>query len=136
MTQEGVFNQMDTRAYFSEVRELEQRLESEHGQIVHITSLKHRDKNSTAGATYSARPYNAARCIVDETHRLATKEEIAAFEELQKRNFAESTRSEAKKKQQVVVPVVMNNMTLGGAELMEQADDLVASSIANTSRKS
>lgn len=116
---------MDTREYYGEIRTIEKRLEKKHGMSLYITSVKNREKGGTAGTTFVATPYNAARGIVDETHREATDEEIKAYFEHQEQNRIQSMRSEARKKKEVVVV-----MDRGGSELPEKSNELVEEAIA------
>ena len=97
---------MDTKRYYSDIRKLETELtERCNGNTVHITSVFNREKNSTEGATCSASAYNAARAIVDSTHRLATPEEVQSFARLQEKNRRESIDGEIRKRQQFVTVV-------------------------------
>lgn len=97
---------MDLIQYFSDLNKTQSQLERDlPNQPIYITSVFNRDRNSTAGTTYTASPRNAARVITDGTHRLATPVEIAAFEELQQRNLEATLKSEQRKNKQFVVMV-------------------------------
>ncbi len=127
---------MDLTEYFGNVRRVERELVAAHpDRIVHVTSLKNSMRNSTAGTTIGATPYNAARCIVDETHREATEEEVRGFFEHQERNRIEAQRSETRKKKEIVV--VMDRGQ-AAEEFPEQSRDLVESAMASrrTTKKS
>jgi len=73
--------------------------------VVHVTSLFHRERNSTAGTTIGATIANAARVITDGTHREATPDEIAAFRAHQQDELERSTVAEQLKKKQYIVVV-------------------------------
>jgi hypothetical protein len=97
---------MDLRSYFSDLHREQARLEKEFpDQEVYVTSVFHRERNSTAGRTLSASYRNAARVITDGTHRIATDDEVKAFHRLQERNRVNTVKSEQKKKQQYIVVV-------------------------------
>jgi hypothetical protein len=97
---------MDLKAYYNDVQQLENKFNREHpDQVVHVTSVYHRERGSTPGAVASANPRNAARVIADGTHREATEEEIASYYERQDEEFKRNARAEERKgqKQYVVV---------------------------------
>lgn len=95
---------MDAKEYFQDLRQTEAGLTKKYkGNLVHVTSVKNREKNSTSGSTMSADAYNAARVITDGTHRIATSEEIKSFIDLQERNRVSAIKSEQRKRQQLVV---------------------------------
>jgi hypothetical protein len=119
---------MDLKEYYSEIRGVETGLEKKHGMTLFITSIKNRDRGSTPGSTFIAKPYNAARAIVDETHREATEQEIKEFLEHQERNRIQSARSEALKRKEVVVV-----MDRGGNDLPSQSNDLVEAAMQASS---
>ncbi len=124
---------MDLTEYFGNVRRVEKELAEKYpDRIVHVTSLKNSMRNSTAGTTLGATPYNAARCIVDETHREATEDEIRGFFEHQERNRLEATRSENRKKKEIVV--VMDRGQ-AAEEFPEQSRELVESAMASRKQK-
>ena len=71
---------MDLRAYFDDMNSKEAEFKVKYKEnIVHVTSLFHRERNSTAGNVISATRHNAARVITDGTHRESTPEEVAQF---------------------------------------------------------
>ena len=96
---------MDLKEYFKDARAEEARLEAKHKDgVVHTTSLYHRERGSTAGATASATCRNAARVITDGTHREATEEEIDRFLQHQQDQLRRNSAAEqANKKQYIVV---------------------------------
>lgn len=129
---------MDLKEYYSDLRKVEGQLEKEFpNDIVYVTSVRHREKNSIAGQTLSATHANAARVITDGTHRLATPEEVRSFLELQINNRTKSVKAEQAKKQQYIVVMDGENSTdagLMGAEHKQlrgaQAGQAVASKVA------
>jgi hypothetical protein len=97
---------MNLTEYYRELNDTAKDLERSHPDgVVHVTSLRNREKNSVAGKTLSAGCRNAARVITDGTHRVATLEEINAFAELQEKNRVVATLSEQRKRQQYIVLV-------------------------------
>ena len=96
---------MDLKSYYTEMREKERKLTTDFPDgVIYITSLFYRERNSTPGCTTSATCINAARCLTDGTHRLATKEEIEAFIAHQQEELAKNTQAEqAIRKQYIVV---------------------------------
>lgn len=124
---------MDLREYFSEVRRIEKELEKSHpSRVVFVTSIKNSMKNSTPGATFSAVPYNAARGIADETHRLSTPEEIQAFLDHQENNRVMNQRSEASKKKEIVV--VMDRQQVR-EQFPQSSSDLMEAALAQSSSR-
>lgn len=102
---------MDLRQYYNDLRakesELEKVAKAQDG-VVYVTSVFHREKNSTAGATLGASPRNAARVITDGTHRDATEDEVRAFYIRQQEQLSATTKMEQMKKKQYIVVVDRN----------------------------
>ena len=97
---------MNLREYFDDFRRVESQLEKEHADgVVYVTSVFHRERNSTPGSTLSATCRNAARVITDGTHRLATEEEIKGFLAHQQTELRKNAASEQKNKRQYIVVV-------------------------------
>jgi hypothetical protein len=96
---------MDLREYFGDLHAKEAELEKKFPEgVVHVTSLFHRERNSTPGSTLSATCRNAARVITDGTHREATQGEIEGFALHQQDQLRRNTAAEqANKKQYIVV---------------------------------
>lgn len=95
---------MDLKEYYKDLHATEAQLEKEFpDDIVYVTSVRHREKNSVAGQTLSATHANAARVITDGTHRLSTPQEVRDFLALQNANRMKSVKAEQAKKQQYVV---------------------------------
>lgn len=119
---------MDLQTYFRDLRATEARLTREHpDSVVHVTSLFHRERNSTPGSTLSAVPRNAARVITDGTHREATPEEIAGFIAHQESELRRNTAAEQKSKRQYFVIV-------DGQQTPDQAAAATAESRARSGR--
>ena len=97
---------MDLKEYFQDLRAEEAKLEKSHPDgVVYVTSLFHRERNSTPGSTLSATCRNAARVITDGTHREATQEEIDGFMRHQQEQLRKNTQSEQMNKKQYIVVV-------------------------------
>jgi hypothetical protein len=97
---------MDLRQYYKDLRETEAKLEREFPSgEVHVTSLFHRERASTAGSTVSATCRNAARVITDGTHRLANEDEIREFLLHQQRELRKNTLMEQQKKRQYITVI-------------------------------
>jgi hypothetical protein len=71
---------MDTKQLNQDIREAAAKLMQEypHGYL-HVTSISNRERNSTAGHTVEVSVAQAGKLLVENTHRVATPEEIAAF---------------------------------------------------------
>jgi hypothetical protein len=99
---------MDLKEYFGAIRTEAARLEkSDHDRkgFIHVTSIFHRERNSTAGRTYSATYLNAARVITDNTHREATRAEVDGFFAHQDQELRKNMAMEQKNKKQYIVVV-------------------------------
>lgn len=97
---------MDLKEYFRDLHAEEAKLEKKHPEgVVYVTSLFHRERNSTPGTTLSATCRNAARVITDGTHREATQDEIDGFLHHQQRELTKNTRAEQMNKKQYIVVV-------------------------------
>ena len=108
---------MDLKEYYTERRTLEADLEKEFPEdIVYVTSVRHRERNSLAGKTLSASYANAARVITDGTHRLSTASEVRGFLDLQNQNRMRAVKAEQAKKQQYIVVMDDKNPTDAGLE--------------------
>ena len=97
---------MDLREYYRDLHKVEAGLEKNNPDgIVHVTSLFHRERNSTPGSTLSATTRNAARVITDGTHREATSDEVLGFLKQQQDQLRINTAAEQKNKRQYIVVV-------------------------------
>lgn len=108
---------MDLRQYFMDLRAIEAELEGSKTRdgVVYVTSIFHREKNSTAGSTLSASCRNAARVITDGTHRVATPQEVENFMEMQAIALEETIKAEQLKKKQYIVVVDQKQPSETGA---------------------
>jgi hypothetical protein len=72
---------MNAQEYYSRRKKIHAELKEKHGEhgSVLLVSVENLDKNSTAGNLCEVSVENAARCVVEGTHRLGTDEEYAAF---------------------------------------------------------
>lgn len=97
---------MNLQEYFRDKRKIMADLDQANPDgIVHVTSLFHRERNSTAGSTLSATVSNAARVITDGTHREATKDEVNGFLRHQENQRVAVAKAEQLKKKQYIVVV-------------------------------
>ena len=97
---------MDLKSYFDDLHKAEAEFEKKHPDgVVYVTSMFHRERNSTPGRTISASCRNAARVIADGTHREASKEEVDAFLAHQEDELRRNTSAEQKNKRQYIVVV-------------------------------
>lgn len=121
---------------FAEMKKLTKELQEEHGREVFVTSKRNRDKGSVDGQTVSVTPENASRCIVDETHRLATDDEIKSFYKLQSDNLKITNAKERKKQQTLILQQTNPESITPPSEKPEE--ELVGAGVstgAGTSRK-
>lgn len=78
---------MKTQAYYAELKKQVAALDEQFPQgFCLLTSVANRDKGTVAGNTCEVANDNAARCLVEGTHRLAAQEEVADWHEHQERN--------------------------------------------------
>jgi len=117
---------MDLKSYFDDLHKIEADLVREaKDNAVYVTSLFHRERNSTPGCTLSASCRNAARVITDGTHRLATPDEIDSFLKHQQDELRRNSSAEQRNKRQYIVVVDKNEATessvLLGAEPSKSA---------------
>jgi hypothetical protein len=97
---------MDLRSYFDDLHKEEAAFTREFPNgVVYVTSLFHRERNSTPGRTHSANWRNAARVVADGTHRRATQDEIDSFLAHQEEELAKNSVAEQKNKRQYIVVV-------------------------------
>lgn len=73
--------------------------------VVHLISRANREKNTTAGQLCTATVELAAECIVNNTHDLASPEQIKAYREHQGEYQKQILKQELAKKQQFVMVV-------------------------------
>jgi O-methyltransferase involved in polyketide biosynthesis len=86
---------MKTETYYAEVRKLRARLDEQFPQgHCLLTSVANRDKGTVAGNVTEADNSNAARCIAEATHRIATEAEVAEWHEHHERNRQQARTTE------------------------------------------
>jgi hypothetical protein len=116
---------MDLKTYYNDLRAKDAELVLIHPDgVVYVTSLFHRERNSTPGSTLSATTHNAARVITDGTHREATQEEIDGFLQHQQNELRRNAATEQKNKRQYIVVVDQkdaNEPVFAGAETGKSA---------------
>lgn len=71
----------DVKEMWSAVKAKREELERELGDTIYLTSIASTKRRIKGGVVSVATPQIAAMMIVDETHRLATKSEIRAWQE-------------------------------------------------------
>ena len=81
---------MDTRDYWRRVRQQESTLP----EVSAIVSLDDSRSGVVGGRVFFADRETAAKCIIGGSHRIATPDEITAYESDQRRRFEESTRAD------------------------------------------
>jgi hypothetical protein len=87
---------MNAQEYYARRKKIHAELKEKHGEhgSVLLVSVENLDKNSTAGNLCEVSVENAARCIVEGTHRLGTDEEYATFR-AQQQSVRESLAKDA-----------------------------------------
>ena len=73
--------------------------------VVHIISRHNREKNTTAGAISTASLQLAAECLVNNTHDLASPEQIATFKRDQQERRRQILMTERSKKTEHILVV-------------------------------
>lgn len=107
---------MDAREYWQEVglqvKQLEKAQASskkqpqvEAGALIYIMSLRNKERNSDAGVVSLATHKLAAECIVKNTHRVATDNEIDGHIKHQEQQYDYHKEQEVKRRAQFVVQV-------------------------------
>jgi len=85
----------DLQKYYQDMREKRAELTKDNDSgFCLVISLYNRDKGSTAGSVCEVSIKDAARVIVDGTHRVATAEEAEAFKQSQESNRAAIAKAE------------------------------------------
>lgn len=110
---------MDLKEHFTEVIRVREQLQREHQDgAVYLVSIEKRQKRMVGGRIAVANPHVAALMIVQETHKLATQEQIAGYIEEQRKRGAHLVQLQARKDAKV-------NLNLG-----ELVQNLVAANAA------
>jgi hypothetical protein len=90
------------REHWDQIKEVRAELADQFGEFgtIYLMSLKRRAKGVLPGRVCTATVHIAAMCISQDTHRLATPEEIAAWKhqdaETRKQILAEKARTDTK----------------------------------------
>lgn len=97
---------MDVRQYWQDVAIKIQEISPKFPEgVVYLVSRHNREKNTTAGMICTATVDHAAECLVNNTHDLATPEQISAYKAAQERAKQGIMQAEVGKKQQYFVVV-------------------------------
>lgn len=117
---------MDIRAYWTQVRAIEATLEPQgiapNGlPIYYLTSIDNPEKGSTPGQVADiAKSGEAARRLVERTHRVATEAEIFRFTENLKRQTDELAQIDIARKQQFAMPTELQTLITTAAVLVNR----------------
>ena len=95
---------MKTEEYYAAIRAQRVALDEKYpAGHCHLTSVANRNKGTVDGSVTEVANDNAARCLVEATHRLATDDEVAEWHEHQQRNAQASQSKEFELRGQKVV---------------------------------
>ena len=95
----------DLRAYWRKRREVQTALEKSHPDGIYLASNENADNGTPEGVIVRVLPPVAAKCVVDNTHRPATAEEIEKHEVIQEARGESIREKERLANQQYVVSV-------------------------------
>jgi hypothetical protein len=90
---------MDLRAYYAEIRRVEETIKEPFPVIVSISQ----GNGGKDGVMTEAERYRAAQAIVDKRSRLATEEEAAAYREKARKAYQDAQSEAAKAKRPYIV---------------------------------
>lgn len=108
---------MDQRTYWNQVRKQEADLRKSGKGPYYLVSLDHPEKGITSGRVVGmADPGYAAKLIIDRTHRLATREEIAASQQDLARRTEQLAVETLAKKQKFALPQDLQDLVRVAAE--------------------
>ena len=85
---------MDTNKYYGEIKATREQIPD---AFVFLMSLEDTGRGWKGGSVTEVTRENAAKCIVDKSHRLATPAEVKAFHEQQERQRKDLRMKEANK---------------------------------------
>ncbi|HZT32683.1 MAG TPA: hypothetical protein VFA33_22525 [Bryobacteraceae bacterium] len=86
---------MKTEEYYGAVRQQTAALNERFPQgFCYLCSIANRDRGTVDGSVTEAANDNAARCLVERTHRLATDDEVAEWHGHQQQNAQASQSKE------------------------------------------
>jgi hypothetical protein len=95
---------MDLQAYWSGIRQQRAALDAQFPEgFCHLCSIGSLDRNTVAGNVTVAANDNAARCIAEGTHQIASTEEVAAWKARQEDNRRLSSEVEFRTRGQFFV---------------------------------
>lgn len=97
---------MDVRQYWDDVNRMAAEMMPKFPEgVVYIVSRANRERNTTAGMICTVSVPHAAECLVNNTHDVATPEQIRAYREKQGEIKQQILQNELSKKQQFVMVV-------------------------------
>lgn len=100
---------MDVRQYWLDVDNRMAEIAPKYPEgVVHLVSRHNREKNTTAGAMMTASLQLASECLVNNTHDLATPEQVAKYRKDQADKKRQILLTERAKKQEFVMVVDRN----------------------------
>jgi hypothetical protein len=95
---------MDLKAYWAGIRQQQAALAAQFPEgFCHLCSVANRDRNTVAGNVTVVAVDNAARCLAEGTHRIATAEDIAGWQARQEDNRRLSSEVEFRTRGQFFV---------------------------------
>ncbi len=95
---------MDLQAYWAGIRAQRAVLDVQFPEgFCHLCSIANRDRDTVAGNVTVVANDNAARCLAEGTHRIATPQEIDGWKALQEDNRRMSSEWELRSRKQFFV---------------------------------
>ena len=115
---------MDVRQYWADVQAKIAEIAGHYPEgVVHIISRHNREKNTTAGAVSTSSLQLAAECLVNNTHDLASPEQIATYKKDQVEKRRQIQLHERSKKQEFVMVVDRQEAETKGIPMPMQAEE-------------
>ncbi len=106
---------MDVRQYWADVQAKIAEIATHYPDgVVHVISRHNREKNTTAGAVSTASLQLAAECLVNNTHDLASPDQITTYKRDQVEKRRQIQLHERSKKQEFVMVVDRNEAETKG----------------------
>ena len=97
---------MDVKQYWADVQAKVGEIATHYPEgVVHVISRHNREKNTTAGAVSTTSLQLAAECLVNNTHDLASSEQITTYKRDQVEKRRQIQLHERSKKQEFVMVV-------------------------------
>ena len=113
---------MDVRQYWADVQAKIAEIASHYPDgVVHVISRHNREKNTTAGAVSTASLQLAAECLVNNTHDLASPDQITAYKKEQVEKRRQIQVHERSKKQEFVMVVDRQEAEAKGIPMPEES---------------